>query len=144
MKNFINIQNKKVKFEYHILDSYIAGIQLLGMEIKSIRNNRVIISDSFCKIINNEIYVLNMYIHCYNTIINKYNPKRERKLLLKKKEIIKLNKGLKKLGLTIVPYKLFINSSGFAKLKIVLAKGKKLYDKRKYIRDRDIKRENYY
>lgn len=140
MNNNINIQNKKIKFEYNLLDSYIAGIQLLGVEIKSIRKNKVNISDSFCKIINNEIYIINMNIHCSN--VYKYNPKRERKLLLKKKEIYKLNKSLKNIGLTIIPYNLFISNNGFAKVKIFLAKGKKIYDKRKYIREKDIKRDN--
>lgn len=139
-KKNINIKNKKIIFEYNLLDSYIAGIQLIGIEIKAIRKNKANISDSFCKIINNEIYIINMHIYGYNT--PKYNPKRERKLLLNKKEILKLSKSLKDIGLTIIPYKLFISDSGFAKIKIFLAKGKKLYDKRRYIRDRDIKREN--
>lgn len=143
MKKNINIQNKKANFEYELLDEYTAGIQLLGTEIKSIRQNKANINNSFCQIKNGEIYIINMHISEYNSYAYKNHlPKRERKLLLKKKEIIKLIKKIKILGLTIIPKKLFINNKGYAKLQIFLAKGKKIYDKRKSIRDRDLKREN--
>lgn len=142
MKNNINIQNKKAKFEYELLDEYIAGIQLLGIEIKSIRQNKANINNSFCQFKNNEIFIINMHISEYNSYLYKnYLPTRERKLLLKKKELFKLEKKIKISGLTIIPKKLFINNKGYAKLQIFLARGKKIYDKRKSIRDKDIKRQ---
>lgn len=142
MKKNINIQNKKAKFEYELLEKYNAGIKLLGLEIKSIRNNKVIIKDSFCQIKNGEIYIINMHISNYDkSNYKKYNPKRERKLLLNKKEIFKLDKKIKKQKLTIIPMKLFINNNNYAKIQIFLAKGRKIYDKREYIQKRDLKRD---
>lgn len=138
----INIQNKRARFEYELLDQYNAGIVLTGTEIKSIRNSKATITDSFCEFNdNNELFVINMSIEEYS-FGTRYNhkPKESRKLLLNKKELTKLNKDSKNSGLTIVPLKLFINEKGFAKIRIALAKGKKLYDKRENIKDRDNKR----
>lgn len=138
----INIQNRRAKFEYELLDKYNAGIVLTGTEIKSIRNSKATITDSFCEFNDEgELFVVNMSIEEYDHG-NTYNhkPKQSRKLLLNKKELKKLNKEVSNSGLTIIPLKLFVNEKGFAKLRIALAKGKKLYDKRESIKDRDNKR----
>ncbi|MHA7944996.1 SsrA-binding protein SmpB [Formosa sp. 3Alg 14/1] len=142
MQKKINIQNKKARFLYEILDKYTAGIVLSGTEIKSIRSSKASIAESFCEFNEKgELFVINMNIEEY-AFGNYYNhrPKAERKLLLNKRELKKLEKEVKNSGLTIVPLKLFINDKGFAKLNIALAKGKKLYDKRESIKDRDNKR----
>jgi len=142
MQKNINIQNKKARFLYEILDKYMAGIVLTGTEIKSIRNSKASIAESFCEFNEQgELFVINMNIEEY-AFGNYYNhrPKAERKLLLNKKELKKLQKEVQNTGLTIIPLRLFINEKGFAKLDIALAKGKKLYDKRETIRDRDNKR----
>ena len=143
MQKNINIQNKKARFEYEILDRYTAGIVLTGTEIKSIRNSKASIAESFCEFNEQgELFVINMSIeeYAYGNYIN-HRPKAERKLLLNKRELKKLEKEVKNSGLTIVPLRLFINENGFAKLGIALAKGKKLYDKRDSIKDRDNKRD---
>lgn len=143
MQKSINIQNKKARFLYEILDKYTAGIVLTGTEIKSIRSSRASIAESFCEFNDRgELFVINMTIEEY-AFGNYYNhkPKAERKLLLNKRELKKLNKEVQNTGLTIVPLRLFINEKGFAKLDIALAKGKKLYDKRETIKDRDNKRD---
>ena len=143
MKNTVNIKNKKAKFEYEILDKYAAGIVLTGTEIKSIRDSKASISESFCEFNEqNELFVINMTIQEY-VYGNYYNhkPKAERKLLLNKRELKKLEKEVNTKGLTIVPLRLFINEKGLAKLDIALAKGKKLFDKRDTIKDRDNKRD---
>ena len=137
----INITNKRAKFEYHLLDKYEAGIVLSGTEIKSIRNSKASITDSFCEFNDrNELFVINMSIEEYN-YGSKYNhkPKDSRKLLLNKNELKKLNKEVANSGLTIIPLKLYINDNGYAKIQIALAKGKKLYDKRERIKDRENK-----
>ena len=142
MKNNVNIKNKKARFEYEILDKYTAGIVLTGTEIKSIRDSKASISESFCEFNEQgELFIINMTIEEY-VYGNYYNhrPKAERKLLLNKRELRKLEKEVKNVGLTIVPLRLFINEDGYAKLDIALAKGKKLYDKRDTIKDRDNKR----
>ncbi|MEC3907737.1 SsrA-binding protein SmpB [Tamlana sp. 2201CG12-4] len=142
MQKNINIQNKKARFQYEILDKYTAGIVLTGTEIKSIRNSRASIAESFCEFNEQgELFVINMTIeeYIYGTYYN-HKPKAERKLLLNKKELKKLNKEVQNTGLTIIPLRLFINDKGYAKLEIALAKGKKLYDKRETIKDRDNKR----
>jgi SsrA-binding protein len=142
MKNTVNIKNKKAKFEYEILDKYTAGIVLTGTEIKSIRDSKASIAESFCEFNEQgELFVINMTIQEY-LYGNYYNhaPKAERKLLLNKRELKKLEKEVRNVGLTIVPLRLFINEKGYAKLEIALAKGKKLYDKRDTIKDRDNKR----
>ena len=141
MNKAVNILNKKAKFEYHLLDQYNAGIILTGTEIKSIRLNKASISESFCEFNDNqELFIVNMFIDEYE-FGNHYNhkTKSQRKLLLNKKELKKLNKDVKNSGLTIVPLKVFINEKGFAKILISLAKGKKTYDKRQVIKDRENK-----
>ncbi len=139
--NKINILNKKARFNYEIVETFEAGIQLFGTEIKSIRLGKASIAESFCQIINNELYVINMQIDEYN-LGTHYNhlPKRDRKLLLKKRELQKLSKRAQDVGNTIVPLKMYINDKGLAKLQIALAKGKKLYDKREVIKQRENKK----
>jgi len=138
----INIKNKKARFEYDILDTYTAGIVLTGTEIKSIRASKASIAESFCEFNNRgELFIINMTIEAYAYgNYNNHKPKAERKLLLNKRELKKLAKDVETKGLTIIPLKLFINDKGLAKLDIALAKGKKLYDKREAIKDRDNKR----
>ena len=142
MQNPINIKNKKARYEYEILDKYIAGIVLTGTEIKSIRNSKASIAESFCEFNEqSELFVVNMYIeeYIYGTHFN-HKPRAERKLLLNKRELKKLHKEVKNTGLAIVPLRLFINDRGLAKLEIALARGKKIYDKRQVMKDRDNKR----
>ena len=137
----INIKNKKASFEYQFIDKYIAGIALLGSEIKSIRNNEANISDAYCIIKKHEVFLINLHISEYkNASLNNHNPKRERKLLLNKQEINKIEKKTKEKGNTIIPIRLFINNKGKAKVEISVAKGKKIYDKREDIKERDMKR----
>mgnify|MGYP001329393917 CR=1 FL=1 len=142
MKKSVNILNKKAGYLYELLDSYTAGIVLTGTEIKSIRAGKASIAESFCEFNeNSELFVVNMTVQEYD-YGNHFNhkPKAERKLLLNKKELQKLEKEVNNSGLTIIPTKLFINEKGFAKLRIALAKGKKLFDKRESIKDRENKR----
>lgn len=140
-KNTINIKNKKARFEYELLDKYIAGIKLAGTEIKSIREGKASITESFCEFQDDELFVINMTVQEYShaTYYN-HNPKKQRKLLLKRRELNSLHKEVRTGGTTIVPLKMFINDRGLAKLQIALAKGKKLHDKREVIKDRDSKR----
>jgi len=142
MQKNINIRNKKARFEYEILDTYIAGIQLTGTEIKSIRDSKARITESFCEFNESgELFVINMFIEEYSfgSFYN-HRAKSERKLLLTKQELKKLSKQVQNVGLTIIPLKLFITDKGWAKLQIALCKGKKLYDKRQVIKDRDQKK----
>ena len=143
MQKQINIQNKRARFEYEILDEYIAGIVLSGTEIKSIRNSKASIAESFCEFNDKgELFAVNMFIeeYAFGTRFN-HRPRGSRKLLLKKIELKKLNREVRNTGLTIVPLKLFINDKGFAKVTIALARGKKLIDKRETLKDRDNKRD---
>ena len=143
MQKQVNIKNKRAKFEYEILDKYVAGIVLSGTEIKSIRQSKASIAESFCEFnAAGELFIINMTIEEY-TYGNYYNhkPKAERKLLLNKRELKKLQKDVQAKGLTIVPLLLYINDNGLAKMEIALAKGKKIYDKRDTIKDRDTKRQ---
>ncbi len=135
--------NRRAQFNYDFFESYLAGIQLYGCEIKSIRLNKVSISDSFCKLQKNELYVYNMFISKYKWASNfeNYSPSRERKLLLKKSELRKIEWKIKKYGFTIIPTKLFVNKKGFAKLKIFLAKGRKLVNKRDIIKYKEKEKE---
>ncbi|WP_298514629.1 SsrA-binding protein SmpB [uncultured Kordia sp.] len=142
MQKNINIQNKKARFQYEILDKYTAGIVLTGTEIKSIRLSKASIAESFCEFNERgELFVVNMYIeeYAFGTHYN-HKPRSTRKLLLNKKELRSLNKQVKNSGLTIVPLRLFLNEKGLAKLSIALAKGKKIHDKRETMKDRDNKR----
>jgi SsrA-binding protein len=139
----IHIKNKKARFEYELLEEYTAGIVLTGTEIKSIRNSKASITESFCEFNDSgELFTINMHIeeYAFGTRYN-HKPKAERKLLLNKKELKKLHREVQNSGLTIVPLRLFITDKGFAKLRIALARGKKLYDKRETIKDRDNKRD---
>lgn len=141
-KNTINIKNKKASFEFSFIDKYFAGIQLTGTEIKSIREGKANINDAFCVFMQDELFIRNMNIaHYFNGTYNNVEEKRDRKLLLNKHELDKLQNKLKDQGLTIVPLRMFINEKGYAKLEIALAKGKKLFDKREDIKKRDTERE---
>ncbi|MDT0687099.1 SsrA-binding protein SmpB [Autumnicola psychrophila] len=140
--NTINIKNRKAKFEYEFLDKYVAGIQLAGTEIKAIRQGKASIAESFCEFQNHELFVINMHVEEYSHATHfNHNPKSERKLLLQKRELRKLEKEVKNSGLTIIPLRLFINDRGLAKIQITLAKGKKIYDKRETIKNRESKRK---
>lgn len=143
MQKNINIKNKRARFEYELLDKYTAGIVLGGTEIKSLRYGKASISESFCEFNEQgELFVINMQIDEYSHASHyNHKPKAQRKLLLQKRELTKLHKQVTASGLTIVPLTLFINDRGLAKIQIALAKGKKLYDKRETMKDRDNKRE---
>ena len=138
----VNIKNKKASFEYAFLDTYVAGMVLKGTEIKSIRMGKVQMNDAYCLFDRGELYVTHLHISEYErgTVYN-HEPTRLRKLLLKKRELSKLDAKLKDKGLTVIPVRLFVCDRGFAKLEIALAKGKKLYDKREGIKERDVQRE---
>ncbi len=142
MQKTINILNKRAKFDYEIIDRYDAGIVLTGTEIKSIRLGKASIAESFCEFSNSELFVINSNIEEYSfgTHYN-HKAKSERKLLLNKKELKSLEKDLQNKGLTIVPLRLYINEKGYAKMEIALCRGKKNYDKRETIKDRDTKRD---
>lgn len=143
MQKNINIKNKKARFEYELMDKFTTGIVLAGTEIKSIREGRASITESFCEFNDrDELFVINMQIDEYSHASHfNHKPKAERKLLLQRRELKKLSKEVKTSGLTIVPLSLFLNERGLAKMQIALAKGKKLYDKRDSIKDRDNKRD---
>lgn len=137
----IEIKNRKADYQYFLLTSYTAGIVLTGTEIKSIRAGKANITDAYCSFIQNELWVHNMHVSEYaNGSYNNHQPKRDRKLLLTKKEMRKLLSKLNERGFTIVPTLLWINEKGYAKLDISLAKGKKLYDKRESIKEKDERR----
>ena len=136
-------KNKRAYFEYEILEKHTAGIQLQGSEVKSIRGGKVSISEAYCYIVDGEIFIKGMHIAEYTEGGKHYNhkPLRDKKLLMKKKEIAKLDKSLGEKGLTIVPLEVIITDTGLIKLEIGLAKGKHLYDKRQSIKEKDIKRD---
>jgi SsrA-binding protein len=138
----IHIVNKKATFEFEILERFTAGIMLTGTEIKSVRQGKVNMSDAFCSFTAGELYVRNMHISEYElgTVYN-HEPKRPRKLLLRKQELKKLNTKVKEKGFTIIPLKMYLSDTGFAKIEIGLARGKKLYDKRESLKEKDTKRE---
>lgn len=141
-KNKVDIINKKAKFEYLFITTIEAGIKLQGTEIKSIREGKVNMSDAYCVIKSGELYVNNLYISEYKYgTYNNHEPKRPRKLLVKKNEIKKLHAKVKEQGYTIVPYKLYLSDRGLAKLEIALAKGKNTYDKRDSLKNKDAKRD---
>lgn len=138
----INIKNKKASYEYFLLEDFMCGIQLVGTEIKSIRKGDVNIADSFCAFTGNELFLVNAHIKEYK-FGNQFNhePRRPRKLLLKKQELKKIRRKITEKGLTIVPTSMFINKEGFCKVNISIAKGKKTYDRRESIKEKDIKRD---
>ncbi|HHW60096.1 MAG: SsrA-binding protein SmpB [Bacteroidales bacterium] len=141
MANKVEIVNKKAKFEYTILDRYEAGIVLTGTEIKSIRQNKASISDAYCVFKDGELWVKNMHIAEYSHgTYNNHEPKRDRKLLLHKHQLRRLESKVKESGLTIVPLRLYINEKGIAKLEIALVRGKKEHDKREAIKKRETER----
>jgi SsrA-binding protein len=136
-------ENRKAYFEYEILEKHTAGIQLQGSEVKSIKASKVSIVEAYCFINNGEIFIKGMHVteHKEGGKHNNHIPLRDRKLLMKKKEIIKLQENISQKGLTIVPLEIIITKTGFIKIKIGLARGKKTYDKRNSLREKDLKRE---
>jgi SsrA-binding protein len=138
----IEIKNKRASYKYQLGDEFTAGIQLTGTEIKSIRNGKAGIGDAYCRFTGDELYVVNMYIQEYEqgTHYN-HEPRRVRKLLLNRSELNKIHRKVKNDGVTVVPVLLFISERGFAKLKIAIAKGKKLHDKRDDLKKKDHRRE---
>ncbi len=142
MKKNLEIVNRKAKFEYHFLDSYEAGIILAGTEAKSVRNGEANLSDAYCYFQNGELWVKSLFIGEYKQG-NRYNheTRRERKLLLHRKELKKLEKRTTEKGLTIIPYRLFVSDRNLIKIDVKLAQGKKLYDKRDSIKQRDVSRD---
>jgi len=145
MNKSFNIPNKKARFENEILEVYSAGILLTGTEIKSIRQGKVSFNDSYCFFAGNELFVRNLHISEYShgNIYN-HDPLRIRKLLLTARELRKLHSKVKEKGLTIIPLRIFSSERGFAKMEIALAKGKKLYDKRDSLREKQYKKEEKY
>lgn len=142
MEKGVSIKNKRASHEYLLLQDFTAGIQLSGTEIKSIREGKASIVDAYCTFRGNELFVINMHIaeYVYGTY-NNHEPKRDRKLLLNKRELHKLQTKVKEKGFTIIPTLLFINEKGLAKLMISLARGKHHYDKRETLKQKDLKRE---
>ncbi|MCB0509545.1 MAG: SsrA-binding protein SmpB [Bacteroidetes bacterium] len=138
----INIKNKRARFDFELLQSYVCGIQLTGTEIKAIRSGKAHINEAFCQMRKGELYVVNMHIAEY-TFGTHYNhvPNQPRKLLLNKRELRQIHKKITEKGLTIIPTLLFLSDRGFAKLEIAVAKGKKTHDKRQSLKDKDNKRE---
>ncbi len=138
----VSIKNRKASHEYHFIDIYQAGVVLQGTEIKSIRMGKVTISDAFCLFIGNELFLRNLHISQYDMgNVHNHEEKADRKLLLKRKELKKLQYDAQDVGLTIIPTKVYVNDRGLAKIEIALAKGKKLYDKRQDMKEKDAKRE---
>jgi len=141
-KNAISIRNKRASFEYFLLEEFVAGMLLTGTEIKSIREGKANLTDAYCAFKSDELYVINMHVaeYKFGSIYN-HEPKRDRKLLLNKRELRKIATKTKEKGLTLIPLQLFVNEKGLAKLKFAIAKGKKLYDKRETLKTKDNKRE---
>jgi SsrA-binding protein len=139
MKKSVSIINKKARFEYEFIQTEICGIQLLGSEVKSIRGGKASISEGYCYFNNGELFIKGMNISDYG-FGSSHDTTRDRKLLLKRKELNNLENQLTN-GLTIIPYRLFLNDKGLIKMEIALARGKKLYDKRETIKNRDIDRD---
>ena len=138
----ISIRNKRATYDFEILDTYIAGIVLTGTEIKSLRLGKASLTDCYCYFNNGELFVRGMNISEYHWgTYNNHLPKRDRKLLLNRKELLKLQRSLQDKGLSVVGLKLFINERGLAKLQIGLGKGRKSFDKREYIKERDARKE---
>jgi SsrA-binding protein len=138
----INIKNRKAFFEFELIERFDAGMQLVGTEIKSVRGGKANLTDSYCQFFSGELYVKNLHISEYELgTCNNHIAKRDRKLLLNRKELNKLERKVKETGLTIVPVRLYINEKGLAKLEISLARGKKTYDKRESLKEKDTKRD---
>lgn len=138
----ISIRNKRASFEYELLETFTAGIVLVGTEIKSIRMGKASMVDTYCLFEHGELYVRGLHIAAYwwgN--LNNHDPRRDRKLLLNRKELNKLQRRSKEKGLSIIPTRLYVTEKGFAKLEIALAKGKKVYDKRESIKEKDMRRD---
>ncbi len=137
----LNIKNRKARFEYEILEEFVAGMQLTGTEIKSIREGKASIGEAYCVVQDDEVFLRNSYVDEYDNGGHfNHEVRRDRKLLLNRSEISKIHKKLKAKGFALIPINLFINAKGLAKLKIGLAQGKKLHDKRETIKERDSKR----
>lgn len=141
-KNIIEIKNKKADYLYFLMDSYSAGLVLTGTEIKSIREGRANLTDAYCAFIGDELFVKQMHIaeYRFGSWLN-HSAKRDRKLLLNKKELHKLQNKIKERGYTIIPTLLYVNPQGYAKLDIALARGKKFFDKRESIKEKDTRRD---
>ncbi|MEQ9288186.1 MAG: SsrA-binding protein SmpB [Cyclobacteriaceae bacterium] len=140
--NDINIKNRKAGFEYTFIDKYVAGLVLQGTEIKSIKEGKASLQEAYCHIHNEELFIKGMHIAVFNEgTYHNHEPLRERKLLLAKNEIRKIDSKFKEKGLAIVPLRLFVNGRGYAKVEIALAKGKKIHDKRDAIKEKDMKRD---
>ncbi len=138
----INIKNKRATFDYEIIEDWTAGIVLTGTEIKSLRLGKASLVDSYCFFSGGELFLRGLNISLYHWgTYNNHQPKRDRKLLLNRKELVKLERASQDVGLTIVALRLFINERGLAKVVIGLARGRKSYDKREYIKEKDAKRE---
>ena len=142
LKSDVNIKNRRATFDYAILDRYIAGIQLFGTEIKSIRESKASLADTYCQFANGELWVKQMHIaeYRFGSYAN-HEARRDRKLLLQKKELRKLERLTRDTGKTIIPLRMFINERGLAKMEIALCQGKHTYDKRQTLREQDDKRE---
>ncbi len=142
LKSEVNIKNRRATFDYEILERYVAGIQLFGTEIKSIRESKASLADSYCQFVGSELYAKQMHIAQYQfgSYAN-HEVLRDRKLLMNKRELRKLSKAVKDTGKTIIPLRMFINDKGLAKLEIALCQGKHSYDKRQSLREADDKRE---
>jgi SsrA-binding protein len=138
----ISIRNKKAFFNYEILESEVAGIVLVGSEVKSVKNSQISFNDSYCDFIGNELFLKNFHIAPYKDAFENHEPLRERKLLLTKSQLRKFHKKYDEKGLTIVPMNLFTDEKGLIKMEIGLARGKKTYDKKTSIKERDIDRES--
>jgi len=142
MKTVREIINRKAKFEYQFIQGFEAGIMLQGTEVKSLRNGDANMNDAYCLFKNCELYIRNLFIGEYSHgNVNNHETRRERKLLLKKSELTKLEKRVSEKGFTIVPYRIFFSERGYAKMEVFLAQGKKSYDKRESIKQKDIRRD---
>ena len=140
MNSSVNINNKKAKYDYSLLDKYTCGIVLTGNEIKSIRNSKASLNNAYCEFEGNELFVVNMHIDLYeNSSETNYDPKRRRKLLLNRQELKKIEKQVIDVGITVVATSLFLSKKGMAKLNVSVAKGKREFDKRDVIKDRENK-----
>lgn len=141
--NKVEIRNKKASFEYEFIENFTAGIVLSGTEIKSVRSGKASLVDSYCYFVNGELFVKNMNIaeYWWASAFNRQDPKRDRKLLLTRRELTKLQRAVKEKGMTIVATRMFISENGYAKLNISLARGKREFDKRESIKEKDFRRQ---